>query len=96
MVADKDDLRPTCFGLVDELSELPAFHHARLIDHEHIAAAQIVSVVPPTAGPGRQRTTLDAGTFLKPSAALPDSAAPDEPYNPAPPTPRAPPPPDDA
>lgn len=70
MVADKDDLRPTCLGLVDEPGELPASHHVRLIDHEHIAAAQIVSVVLPTAGPGRQRTALDAGTFLKPLGRL--------------------------
>jgi hypothetical protein len=51
MVAYKDDLRPARLGLANEAGELAAPDHARLVDHEHVAAAECAAVVLPTAGP---------------------------------------------
>ena len=51
MVAYKDDLRPARLGLANEAGELAAPDHARLVDHEHVAAADRAAVVLPTAGP---------------------------------------------
>ena len=38
-------------GLANEAGELAAPDHARLVDHEHVAAADRAAVVLPTAGP---------------------------------------------
>ncbi|MBB6511088.1 hypothetical protein F4695_004486 [Rhizobium soli] len=51
MVSNQHDLRATLFRLAHKRCELPASHHARLVDHEHIATPKMLAVVLPTAWP---------------------------------------------
>lgn len=65
MIANKDDLGVARLGLVDEPGELAAPDRARLVDDEHVAAAECAAVVLPTVFIRRQRAALDTGRFLQ-------------------------------
>jgi hypothetical protein len=79
MVAYKDDLRPARLGLANEPGELAAPDHARLVDHEHVAAAECMrsprGFSQPRDHDARVRLWMPEDSS-KPSAAFPDKAAP--------------------
>ena len=51
VIADQDELRPAHLRLPDETGELPASNHTGLVDHQHVAPAELVTLVLPTPIP---------------------------------------------